>query len=59
MIPQKKFIIVGLVEMNYRKQRKKCIDSWEKNIFPEYEIIQWNEDNYDVRKNNYIREAYE
>ena len=37
---------------------KKCIDSWKK-YFPEYEIIQWNEDNYDVRKNNYIREAYE
>ena len=37
---------------------KKCIDSWKKYI-TEYEIIQWNEDNYDVRKNNYIREAYE
>lgn len=37
---------------------KKCIDSWKK-YFPEYEIIQWNEDNYNVRKNDYIREAYE
>lgn len=37
---------------------KRCIDSWKK-YFPEYEIVQWNEDNYDVNKNDYIREAYE
>lgn len=36
----------------------KCINSWKK-FFPEYEIIQWNEKNYDVKKNNYIKEAYE
>jgi hypothetical protein len=28
---------------------KKCIDSWKK-YFPEYEIIQWNEDNYDAKE---------
>lgn len=37
---------------------KKCIDSWKK-YFPGYEIIQWNEENYDIRKNEYIRSAYE
>lgn len=37
---------------------KKCIQSW-KRYFPEYEIIEWNETNYDVRKNPYISEAYE
>lgn len=37
---------------------KKCIDSWKK-YFPEYEILQWNEDNYNVRKNEYIRGAFE
>ena len=37
---------------------RKCIDSWKK-YFPEYEIVQWNEDNYNVRKNEYIRGAYE
>lgn len=35
----------------------KCIQSWEK-FFPDYKIIQWNEDNYDVNSNNFIREAY-
>ena len=37
---------------------KKCITSWEKNC-PDYEIKQWNEDNFDVKKNIYTREAYE
>lgn len=36
---------------------KKCIDSW-KQCCPEYEIIEWNEDNYDVNRHNYTREAY-
>lgn len=36
---------------------KKCIESWKKYC-PEYEIIQWNEDNYDITKNNYMYEAY-
>lgn len=36
----------------------KCIKSWKK-FFPEYQIIEWNEDNYDVHKIPYIREAYE
>lgn len=37
---------------------KKCINSWKK-FFPDYEIIQWNELNYDVKKIPYIAEAYE
>lgn len=37
---------------------KKCINSWKK-YFPGYEIIQWDESNYDIKKNVYIREAYE
>lgn len=36
----------------------KCIDSWRK-FFPDYEIIEWNESNYDVRKIPYISQAYE
>lgn len=36
----------------------KCIASWEK-YFPNYEIIEWNETNYDVTKNQYLKEAYE
>lgn len=37
---------------------KRCIDSWKKYC-PDYEIIEWNEENYDVNKNPYMREAYE
>ena len=40
------------------KSALKCIQSWKK-YFPDYEIIQWNEDNYDVNKIKYIREAYQ
>ena len=36
---------------------KKCIASWKK-FCPDYEIIEWNEDNYDVTKNKYMFEAY-
>lgn len=37
---------------------KKCIESWRKYC-PDYEIIQWNESNYDYKKNKYMKEAYE
>ncbi len=37
---------------------KKCIKSWKKYC-PDFEIIEWNEDNYDVFVNDYCREAYE
>ena len=35
----------------------KCIDSW-KRFFPDYEIREWNESNYNVHKIPYISEAY-
>lgn len=34
-----------------------CIESWKK-FLPDYEIKEWNEDNYDVHKIPYISEAY-
>lgn len=34
------------------------IESW-KRCCPGYEIIRWDESNYDVTKNRYMREAYE
>lgn len=37
---------------------KRCIDSWKKNL-SEYEIKEWNEDNFEVNCNSYVREAYE
>ncbi len=35
----------------------KCIESWRK-FLPDYEIIEWNEQNYDVHKIPYISQAY-
>ncbi|WP_305156530.1 glycosyltransferase family 32 protein [uncultured Muribaculum sp.] len=35
----------------------KCIDSWKK-YFPDYEIKEWNEDNFDVNSIPYTRDAY-
>lgn len=36
---------------------QKCIASWKK-FLPDYEIKEWNESNYDVRKIPYIEQAY-
>lgn len=36
---------------------QKCIASWHKYC-PEYKIIEWNETNYNVKKNQYMYEAY-
>ncbi len=35
----------------------KCIESWKKYC-PEYQIIQWNEKNYDIRKSSYTSRAH-
>ena len=37
---------------------KKCIASWKKYC-PDYKIVCWNEDNFDINENKYAREAYE
>lgn len=37
---------------------KKCIESWKKYC-PDYEIIEWNEANFDVNYCKYTKEAYE
>lgn len=37
---------------------KKCISSWHKH-FPDFEIKEWNEDNFDIRQNKYISQAYD
>lgn len=36
---------------------EKCIESWKKNC-PDYEIIRWDETNYDYKKHPYMYEAY-
>lgn len=37
---------------------KSCIDSWKKHC-ADYDIIEWNEQNFDITINNYVKEAYE
>ena len=34
------------------------IESWKKKL-PEYQFIEWNEDNFDITKDRYTKEAYE
>lgn len=36
----------------------KCMSSWEKYC-PGYKIIRWDESNFDLYENDYVREAYE
>lgn len=40
------------------KLAKKCIKSWKKYL-PDYEIIEWNENNVDLEECPFIKEAYE
>lgn len=39
------------------KSVQKCIESWHKYC-PEYKIIEWNESNYNIKKNRYMYEAH-
>lgn len=39
------------------KSARVCIDSWKK-FFPDFQIREWNETNYNVNKNSYISQAY-
>lgn len=39
------------------KKIEKCIDSWKK-FLPDYEIVEWNETNFDVYQNKYTEDAY-
>ena len=36
----------------------RCIESWKK-ICPDYEIIRWDESNYDIEKSTYMKQAYQ
>lgn len=37
---------------------RRCIASWKKYL-PDYEIREWNEQNFDINSNAYVKEAYE
>ena len=36
---------------------KRCINSWKKYC-PDYEIVEWNESNFDINCNEYVKQAY-
>lgn len=40
------------------KSVQRCIDSWKKSC-PDYEIKEWNEQNFDVNRISYTRDAYQ
>lgn len=42
------------------KPRKvqKCIDTWHRYL-SDYEFIEWNENNFDINSNKYVKQAYE
>lgn len=48
---------VWLGKGNHNELMEKCINSW-KTILPDYEIKEWNEDNFDINSNDYLKEAY-
>ncbi len=35
-----------------------CMASWRRHL-PDYEIVEWNEDNFDINQIPYVKEAYE
>lgn len=57
MIP-KKIHYIWLGGNKKSKLIEKCIASWKKYC-PDYEIIEWNENNFDIGSNKYLKEAYE
>lgn len=57
IIPKKiHYCWFGKNEMPVKLQ--KCVESWYEKC-PDYEIVRWDESNYDIRKNRYMREAYD
>lgn len=40
------------------KKLQKCIESW-KRFCPDYEIIRWDESNYDMHKNIFLSQSYD
>lgn len=57
MIPKKiHYIWVGGKEKP--KEVQKCIKTWKKK-FKDFEIIEWNEENFDINSNAYTKSAYE
>ena len=57
MIPKKiHYIWVGGKEKP--KNVERCIKTW-KRVFKDFEIIEWNEENFDINSCSYTKCAYE
>lgn len=50
------FIWVG--GNKYSELAEKCIVSW-KRFCPDYEIVRWDESNFDINSNKFVKQAYE
>lgn len=37
---------------------EKCIESWKEHC-PDYQLVEWNEENFDINSNLYVKQAYE
>ena len=53
----KKLHYMWLGEKPISDNLRRCIESWKKYC-PDYEIIEWNEHNYDIKKHPYMEQAY-
>jgi len=40
------------------ERNRECLETWKKYC-PDYEIVEWNETNYDLYKNQYMGQAYD
>lgn len=45
-------------DKEYPELVKKCIESWKKYL-PDYKIIEWNQNNFDINISLFAKEAYE
>lgn len=50
------YVWIGNGEKN--EKIKKCMESWKKYL-PDYEIKEWNENNFDINYNQFTKEAYD
>ena len=50
------FCWFGGKEKPYKVQE--CIESWHKYL-SDYEFMEWNESNFDINSNEYVKQAYE
>ncbi|WEV43207.1 glycosyltransferase [Lactobacillus sp. ESL0684] len=40
------------------KNIQRCMRTWQKHL-PDYQIIEWNETNFDIHENKYVEQAYQ